>query len=282
MTLPFIKLHGCGNDYVYIDCFHNKVDNPEKLALTLSHRHFSIGGDGVILVCPSDIADARMRMFNNDGSEGKMCGNGIRCVAKFAYDNGLCNKEVMSIETLSGIKTIVLQIENGKAVGATVDMGAAILSPEQIPTTFSGDPVVSKPVTIGGKEWAITCVSMGNPHCVVFVDKDFDLWGFDIEKIGPTFENAPFFPERINTEFVKVLSPTSLEMRVWERGSGETWACGTGTCASVVAACLNGHCQKNTDVNVKLRGGSLTIRYTDSTVLMTGPAVEAFRGTVEI
>lgn len=282
MTLPFIKLHGCGNDYVYVDCFHNKVDNPEELAITLSHRHFSIGGDGVILVCPSDVADARMRMFNSDGSEGKMCGNGIRCVAKFAYDNDLCKKEVMTIETLSGIKTIRLQIENGKAVGATVDMGAAILDPALIPTTFSGEPVIARPVSIDGKEWAITCVSMGNPHCVVFVEDDFDLWSFDIEKIGPAFESAEFFPERVNTEFVKVISPTSLEMRVWERGSGETWACGTGTCASVVAACLSGHCQKDTDVSVKLRGGSLTIRYTDSTVLMTGPATEAFRGTVEV
>lgn len=282
MTLPFIKLHGCGNDYVYIDCFHNKVDNPEELAIALSHRHFSIGGDGVILVCPSDIADARMRMFNSDGSEGKMCGNGIRCVAKFAYDNDLCKKEVMTIETLSGIKVIRLQIENGKAFGATVDMGAAILDPALIPTTFSGEPVIARPVSIGGKEWAITCVSMGNPHCIVFVEEDFDLWSFDIEKIGPAFEHAEIFPERVNTEFVKVISPTSLEMRVWERGSGETWACGTGTCASVVAACLNGHCAKGTDVQVKLRGGSLVINYTDSTVLMTGPATEAFRGTVEI
>ncbi len=282
MTLLFIKMHGCGNDYIYVDCFHNTVENPEALAITLSHRHFSIGGDGVILVCPSDIADARMRMFNNDGSEGKMCGNGIRCVAKFVYDNNLCQKDVLTIETLSGVKTIKLVTENGKAIAATVDMGAAILAPEAIPTAFTGEPVIARPVEIDGKHYNITCVSMGNPHCVVFVDREFDLWGFDIEKIGSQFEHSPLFPERVNTEFVKVHSPDFMEMRVWERGSGETWACGTGTCASVVAACLNGYAEKDTDVRVKLRGGELVIRYTDETVFMTGPATEAFRGTVEI
>ncbi len=283
MKLPFTKMHGCGNDYVYVDCFHNDVPNPEELAVTLSHRRFSIGGDGVILVCPSDVADAKMRMFNNDGSEGKMCGNGIRCVAKFVYDKGISKKNPMKIETLSGIKEIALTVdENDLVKSATVDMGAPILNPNRIPARFEGDRAVNQTLTVDGKDYVVTAVSMGNPHCVTFVDSDFDLWGFDIEKIGPKFENHPAFPDRVNTEFVKVIAPDRLEMRVWERGSGETWACGTGTCATVVASCLCGHSPMNTPVRVKLRGGELVITYTDETVFMEGPAAVAFEGIVEI
>ena len=283
MKLDFIKMHGCGNDYIYIDCFKNDVEEPEKLAQILSDRHFSVGGDGVILVCPSDIADARMRMFNADGSEGKMCGNGVRCVAKFVYDNGLCRNDPMRIETLSGVKTIALTVENDEVIAATVDMGTPILRPSMIPVVTGDDlPIIGKKIAFPFGEYEISCVSMGNPHCVVFVQQDFDLWGFDIAALGPKFENAPMFPDRVNTEFVKVHDETRLEMRVWERGSGETLACGTGACATGVAACENGFCKKNTDVYVKLKGGELKIRYTGNTVLMTGNAVEAFRGTVEI
>ena len=283
MRLEFIKMHGCGNDYIYIDCFKNDVEEPEELARILSHRHFSIGGDGVILVCPSDVADARMRMFNADGSEGKMCGNGVRCVAKFVYDNGICRENPLRIETLSGVKTIDLTVENDLVTYATVDMGAPELRPSLIPVKAENDePIVGKSVQFPWGAYKITCVSMGNPHCVIFVPEDFDLWGFDIEKIGPQFENHEMFPERVNTEFVKKIDETHLEMRVWERGSGETWACGTGACATVVAAVENGICQKNSDVTVKLKGGELTVNYTGETVLMTGNAVEAFRGTVEI
>lgn len=283
MKLPFTKMHGCGNDYVYVDCFKNNVPNPEELAVILSHRRFSIGGDGVILVCPSDVADAKMRMFNNDGSEGKMCGNGIRCVAKFVYDKGISKKNPMKIETLSGIKEIALNVdENDLVKSATVDMGVPILTPAEIPARFDGDRAVNRTLTVDGIDYAVTAVSMGNPHCVIFVDDDFDLWGFDIEKIGPKFENHPAFPDRVNTEFVKVIAPDRLEMRVWERGSGETWACGTGTCATVVASCLCGHSKMNTPVRVKLRGGELVITYTDETVYMEGPATTAFEGVVEV
>ena len=282
MKLDFIKMHGCGNDYVYIDCFKHQIDDPSSLAIKLSERHFYIGGDGVILVCPSDVADARMRMFNADGSEGKMCGNGIRCVAKFVYDNGISKNNPMTIETAAGIKTIDLHVEDGKAVGATVDMGAPIFDTKLIPVVSDDNEIIGENLLVGGHNHKVTCVSMGNPHCVLFVPETFDLWNFEIESAGPRFEHDSIFPERVNTEFVKFVDPTHLEMRVWERGSGETWACGTGTCATVVAACANGLCEKNTDVKVKLRGGELTIRYTDDTVYMTGEAVEAFRGTVEV
>ena len=282
MKLDFIKMHGCGNDYVYIDCFNQKIDDPASLAIKLSNRHFYIGGDGVILVCPSEVADAKMRMFNADGSEGKMCGNGIRCVAKFVYDNGISKNNPMTIETLAGIKTITLEIKDGKAVGATVDMGAPIFDTKKVPVISEDDMIIGENLFVGGHNHKVTCVSMGNPHCVLFVPEGFDLWNFEIESAGPRFEHDSIFPERVNTEFVKFIDPTHLEMRVWERGSGETWACGTGTCATVVAACANGLCEKNTDIKVKLRGGELTIRYTDDTVYMTGEAVEAFRGTVDL
>ena len=284
MKLDFVKMHGTGNDYIYVDCFKNKEpDDPSALAVKLSNRHFYIGGDGVILVCPSDAADAKMRMFNADGSEGRMCGNGIRCVAKFVYDNDICKKETLRIETLSGIKTVRLHVMDGKVNSVTVDMGKPIFDPKLIPViTEDGMPIIGRRVMVGGHMHNVTCVSMGNPHCVLFVPEDFDLWNFDIVSAGPRFENDAIFPDRVNTEFVKYIDETHLDMRVWERGSGETWACGTGTCATVVAACETGRCRKGTDVTVKLLGGELVINYTDERVLMTGEATEAFRGRVEI
>lgn len=278
MKLNFTKMHGCGNDYIYFNCFEQNIDNPEELSVRLSDRHFGIGGDGIILICPSDVADARMRMFNADGSEGKMCGNGTRCIGKFMYDNGMVSKPEMTLETLSGIKLLKFQIEDGKVANVTVDMGAAILNPAEIPTRFEGEQAVSVPLEANGETYSVTCVSMGNPHCVLFVDEVDSL---DLEKIGPAFENHPMFPERTNTEFVRVIDDHTLQMRVWERGSGETWACGTGACAVAVAAVLNGICKKNEDILIHLRGGDLTIRYTDEAVFLTGSATKVFEGSIE-
>ena len=281
-TLHFTKMHGCGNDYVYFNCFDRMIDNPEGFALNLSDRHFGIGGDGVILVCRSKVADGRMRMFNLDGSEGRMCGNGIRCVAKFMRDNGLVDRDLMTIETLSGIIKVKLSRHYGEVNGATVDMGAAILDPVKIPCTLPADEngmVVNREVEIAGEKQNVTCVSMGNPHCIVFMNNIDDM---EIEKIGPQFEHDAIFPERVNTEFIKVIDDHTLKMRVWERGSGETFACGTGACAAVVAAVLNGYCPKNEEVTVMLRGGNLTIRYTDDTVYMTGEAVTVFEGDIRV
>ena len=281
MKLSFTKMHGCGNDYIYFNAFTQSIDNPEALSIRLSQRRKSIGGDGIILVCPSDRADAKMRIFNQDGSEAKMCGNGVRCVAKFVVDQGLVpgDRETVAIDTLSGVKQIRLLRENGQVVGATVDMAQAILTPKEIPVLLEGERVIGRPVEIGGKTWDITCVSMGNPHCVVFV-KDVD--SLNLEDLGPCFEKNPIFPEQVNTEFIRVLDPHTLQMRVWERGSGETWACGTGACAAAVAAVENGYCPKNEDITVHLVGGDLVIRYTEKTVYMTGEAVTAFEGEVEV
>lgn len=281
MKLSFTKMHGCGNDYIYFNAFTQSIDNPEALSIRLSQRRKSIGGDGIILVCPSDRADAKMRIFNQDGSEAKMCGNGVRCVAKFVVDQGLVpgDRETVAIDTLSGVKQIRLLRENGQVVGATVDMAQAILTPKEIPVLLEGDRVIGRPVEIGGKTWDVTCVSMGNPHCVVFV-KDVD--SLNLEELGPCFEKNPIFPEQVNTEFIRVLDPHTLQMRVWERGSGETWACGTGACAAAVAAVENGYCPKNEDITVHLVGGDLVIRYTEETVYMTGEAVTAFEGEVEV
>ena len=277
MGLKFTKMHGCGNDYIYFNCFETPVEHPEELSVRISDRHFGVGGDGIVLICPSDKADAKMRMFNIDGSEGKMCGNAIRCVGIYLYDNGIKRRNPLTIDTLSGIKTLRLNIgADGKVDSVQVDMGKAILKPEEIPVKLDGETVVARPVTIDGKDYQITCVSMGNPHCVVFTDTD--VAELPLEKIGPKFEFDPLFPERVNTEFINVIDKNTLKMRVWERGSGETLACGTGACASVVAACLNGFCKKNTDVTVRLVGGELVIRYTDEAVTMTGPATVAFTG----
>lgn len=278
MKIPFTKMHGCGNDYIYINCFEHEIDDPQTLSLQISDRHYGIGGDGIVLICPSDKADAKMRMFNIDGSEGKMCGNAIRCVAKYVYDNNIAAKEMLTIDTLSGIKTIELFIANGKMTSAKVDMGKAILEPALIPVQFNeSNPLINFPLQVEDKTYYITTVSMGNPHCVVFVD---DPVLVDLPLIGPKFEHLPFFPESVNTEFVSIENRHTIHMRVWERGSGETLACGTGACAAVVAAVLNGHCDKDSDITVKLLGGDLVIRYTDAGVYMTGPAVSVFNGEI--
>ena len=281
MKLRFTKMHGISNDYVYINTFDQKVDDLERLAIKLSDRRTGVGGDGIILVCPSEVADAKMRIFNADGSEGKMCGNGIRCVGKFIYDKGIvpAEKTTVTIETLSGIKTLELTVEDGKVKSARVDMGAAILNPRDIPVRYNGAKMVNAPLIVDGREWRVTAVSMGNPHCVTFID---DVDSLELEKIGPGFERHAAFPERVNTEFARVIDRNTLQMRVWERGSGETWACGTGACATVVAACENGMCDKGEDITVHLRGGDLVINYTDETVVMTGPAAIVFEGETEI
>jgi carbamoyl-phosphate synthase large subunit len=279
MKLEFTKMHGCGNDYIYINCFEREINCPESLSPALSDRHYGIGGDGVVLICKSDICDARMRMFNLDGSEGKMCGNAIRCVAKYLYDNGIVKKNPITIETLSGIKTIQVNTQNGLVCSAKVDMGKAELEPSKIPVRLPGQSIVNVPVEIGGETYHITCVSMGNPHAVVFCDEIDNL---NIGEIGPLFEYNELFPERVNTEFVKVIDRSTIKMRVWERGSGETLACGTGACAAAVAAVLNGYCDKGRDIRVLLLGGELIINYTDETVFMTGDCSKVFEGVVEI
>lgn len=279
MRYEFVKMEGCGNDYIYMDAFNQKIDDPSALSIKVSDEHFGIGSDGLILVAPSDVADGRMIMFNLDGSEGKMCGNGIRCVGKFLHDRLGVDKDIITIETKSGIKTLKMFCDEGSAYAARVDMGKAILKPSLIPVNIDGDVVIDRPLSIDDNEYNVTCVSMGNPHAVVFVDDVEDL---DLSSIGPKFEHDPVFPESVNTEFVKVIDPTHLRMRVWERGSGETWACGTGTCATVVAACLNGYCNKGEDVEVQLNGGKLVINYTDDTVFMTGPCHDICSGVIEI
>ena len=277
--MRFTKMHGAGNDYIYFDCFEETISAPNELAVRLSDRHFGIGGDGIVLICPSDIADAKMRMFNADGSEGKMCGNAIRCVGKYLYDNAIVKREEINIETLSGVKKLKLVIEGNTAVAARVDMGEAILNPKDIPVLLNGDSVIDRAVDINGTEYRVTCVGMGNPHCVVFVD---DTEVLDLPVIGRAFESHPLFPERVNTEFVQIIDRTHLKMRVWERGSGETLACGTGACATVVAAVLCGYCDKGAPTEVILRGGRLVIEYTDESVFMTGEAKKVFTGDIQI
>lgn len=281
LKLSFTKMHGCGNNYIYFNCFDQTVPDPSSLSVRLSEPHFGIGGDGIILISPSDKADAQMRIFNADGSEGKMCGNGIRCVGKYLYDNGMTDgRTTITVDTLSGVKTLELTVEDDKMVSARVDMGAAILKPTDIPVDLEGDTVIGAPIVVDEKVYHMTCVSMGNPHCVIFLDEDID--GLDLERIGPKFEHHMLFPERVNTEFVNVLPDGSLKMRVWERGSGETWACGTGACAVGVAAVLTGRATKGEDITVHLRGGDLTVRYTDQTVFMTGAATTVFKGEIEL
>ena len=272
-------MHGIGNDYIYFDCFEKELERPEEKAVQLSDRHFSVGGDGIILVCKSEIADGKMRMFNADGSEGKMCGNGIRCVGKFLYEIKGIQKDILTVETLSGIKTLYIEAQDGRVRSVTVDIGAAELTPERIPAKFSGKTAIDVQLQVNGVTEQLTCVSMGNPHCVIFGGDPYLL---DLEIIGPMYENHTVFPESVNTEFVRVLKRNEIQMRVWERGSGETWACGTGACAAAVASVLNGYCGKNEDILVHLRGGDLTVKYTDETVFMTGGAEFAFTGEVEI
>ncbi len=276
--MKFTKMHGIGNDYVYVNCCNEQVAHPEEVAKFVSDRHFGIGSDGLILIKPSQTADFEMAMYNADGSRGEMCGNGIRCVGKYVYDYGLTNKTNVKIETLAGTKDLDLTVENGKVSTVTVNMGAPELSPEKIPVDAQGTQAVNIPLEVGGRTYQMTCISMGNPHCVIFMEKD--VRELDLEKIGPSFERHPRFPKRINTEFVNVLGRDTLRMRVWERGSGETLACGTGACATAVAAVLNGRTGK--EVTVQLLGGSLSIRWEggDAPIYMTGPAATVFDGEV--
>lgn len=278
--MKFTKMHGLGNDYVYVNCFEEKIDNPPAVARFVSDRHFGIGSDGLIMINPSKTADFEMEMYNADGSRGEMCGNGIRCVAKYVYDNGMTDKEVITVETLSGIKTLQLAVSEGRVQAVTVDMGSPVLTPSQIPVKCEGDRMINQPVSIGGKEYYITCVSMGNPHAVVFTEEE--VTALNLEKIGPLFENHEIFPDRVNTEFIHVIDEKTIDMRVWERGSGETLACGTGACASVVACVLNHKTED--EVLVHLLGGDLEVRYDreKNTVLLTGPAEFICTGEIAI
>ena len=279
IRLRFTKMQGTGNDYIYFNCFDQKINNPEGLAVRFSDRRYGIGGDGVILICPSEIADARMRMFNADGSEGKMCGNGIRCIGKYLCDHNMVRGNTITIETLSGVKTLKVYRHDGENDVFKVDMGKAELSSELIPVSIDKPKVINEPVNIGGEEYNITCVSMGNPHAVVFCN---NVEKMNLEKIGPLFENSEIFPERVNTEFAKVIDSRTIEMRVWERGTGETWSCGTGACAVAVAAVENGLCRKGEPITVKLRGGNLEIEYTEDTVYLTGVAETIYEGEIEL
>lgn len=268
--MKFTKMHGIGNCYIYVNCFEETVENPQELAIKVSDVHFGIGADGLVMICPSDKADFKMRIFNADGSEAKMCGNASRCVGKYVYEEGLTNKKEVTLETLSGIKILKLEEKNGEIASVTVDMGKISLNPRDIPVLSDKDKFIDEPVEVGGKTVNITAVSVGNPHAVVFVENVDEL---DLEKIGPIFENHKLFPDRVNTEFIHVIDENTLKMRVWERGSGETWACGTGACASVAAAVENGYCKKDTEITVHLRGGDLKIVYqSDGHIIKRGPA----------
>uniref|UniRef100_UPI004056E673 diaminopimelate epimerase n=1 Tax=Agathobacter sp. TaxID=2021311 RepID=UPI004056E673 len=277
--MKFTKLHGCGNDYVYVNLFEQPLENPAEMSIKVSDRHFGIGSDGLITIGPSEIADFTMHIYNADGSEAEMCGNGVRCVGKYVYDHGLTDKTEVTVETGAGIKVLQLNVEGGKVKTVRVDMGEPAFSPEAIPVLAEGERVINAPILAGGKEWKMTCVSMGNPHAVIFTD---DVKSFPLETYGPLFEKHERFPKRTNTEFVQVVSGEEVIMRVWERGSAETWACGTGTCATVVACILNGLTERK--VLVHLLGGDLVIEWDEETnhVFMTGPATEVFSGTYNV
>ncbi|MBQ8148001.1 MAG: diaminopimelate epimerase [Lachnospiraceae bacterium] len=277
--MKFTKMEGLGNDYIYVNCLQETVENPKEFAIKYSDRHFGIGSDGLIMICPSEVADFRMDMYNADGSQSEMCGNGVRCVGKYVYDYGLTDKTTVSIETLAGIKYLDLTIENGKVSLITVDMGEPELIADKVPVLVDSEQAIDTPIVVNNKEYRMTCISMGNPHAVIFVDSVKDL---PMEEIGPLFENHSVFPNRTNTEFIEVLSDTEVNMRVWERGSGETLACGTGACASAVACVLN-HKTQNT-ITLHLLGGDLKVKWDRDTnkVYMTGPAKVVFDGEVEI
>ena len=274
----FAKMQGTGNDYIYFDCMTQLLDNPEALSVRFSDRHYGIGGDGIVEILPSKVADARMRMYNSDGTEGQMAGNAMRCVAKFLYDHDFVKKMEMTIETASGIKRVWLHKRNGEVQNVTVDMGKAVLTPAQIPVLLDGEKVVDRLIDVAGGV-RVTCVNVGNPHAVVFTD-NVDI--MDVAAVGFQIENSPLFPERVNVEFVRVLGENTLRLRTWERGNGETQACGTGACAAVVAAVENGLCRMNKDVTVKLLGGDLVIRVTEDSVYLTGDAATIYEGTVVV
>ena len=286
--MKFTKMHGCGNDYVYVDCTKEVIPNISETAIRVSDRHFGIGSDGLILIKASDVADFEMDMYNADGSRGKMCGNGIRCVAKYVYDHGLTDKTTITVNTLSGIKTLKLTVEDGKVSKVRVDMGEPELIPAQVPVKASvlgladdrREAIVAEPLEIKGRSYDITCVSMGNPHCITFIGED--VRNFPLEAVGPVFEKHELFPERVNTEFINVIDKDHLRMRVWERGSGETLACGTGACAVAVASYLNGFTGRSVDID--RLGGHLEVVYDEKTnhVFMTGPATEVFSGEIDL
>lgn len=277
--MKFTKMQGIGNDYVYVDCFEETVANPSEAAVKVSDRHFGIGSDGLVLIMPSEREDFRMRMFNADGSEAEMCGNAIRCVGKYVYDNGLTEQDTISVETLAGTKILKMDTENGEVKTVRVDMGEPILEPEEIPVIYGKERFVNEEVEVDGQVYSLTCVSMGNPHAVMYMKEIDDL---KIEEIGPKFEHHTIFPRRTNTEFVEVLDRKTLKMRVWERGAGETLACGTGACAVLVASVLNGLCERK--AVVKLLGGDLSIEWNaeDNHVYMTGPATKVFDGVIDL
>ena len=278
-TFKFSKMHGAGNDYIYVNCFEEKVENINETAKAVSDRHFGIGSDGLVLICPSDVADFRMDMYNSDGSQAEMCGNATRCVGKYVYDRGLTDKTQITLETLAGIKILDLNVKDGEVQTVRVNMGSPELVPKNIPIDSNLDRFISEDVEVDGKVYKVTGVSMGNPHAVTFID---DTDSLEIEKIGPKFENNEIFPDKVNTEFIQIIDKKTVKMRVWERGSGETFACGTGACASVVASVLNRLTENK--VTVKLLGGELEIEYNqdENTVYMTGPARVVFTGEYDI
>ncbi len=279
MKIPFVKMHGAGNDYVYVNGFSSRVPDPPAVSRAISPRRKGIGSDGLIILQPSDKAAVRMEMYNADGSRGEMCGNGIRCVGKLAYESGLTRDNPMRVETDSGVKLLELGLDAGRVTSVTVDMGAPILAPAEIPVKFDGDRVVEAPLVVDGETYAVTCVSMGNPHCVLFLP---EIASLDLERMGPKFEHHERFPKRINTEFIQLLSRGEMNFRVWERGSGETAACGTGACAAAVAGVLTGRTDRK--VLIHLAGGDLVIewRESDGHVTMQGDAVEVYRGEIEV
>ncbi len=277
--MKFVKMHGLGNDYVYADCLEKSVSDPSGTAVLISDRHFGIGSDGLVLILPSTSADYRMRMFNPDGTEAEMCGNAIRCVGKYLFDNGITESKNISIETMAGVKHLELYTECGKVKMVKVDMGVPVLDPSAIPVIAASRDFIARPLTIKGRKFYITCVSMGNPHAVIYVRSTDD---FPVGEYGPIIEKHKLFPNKTNVEFVQIISRTELKMRVWERGTGETMACGTGACAALVASVQNGYSER--EAKVRLAGGTLEInwRESDGRVFMTGPAVEVFRGEIEL
>ena len=282
MKINFLKMHGTGNDYIFIDCIKYQIilENIPTISIKLSNRHFGIGADGIVLILPSEVANIRMRMFNSDGSEGNMCGNAIRCIAKYAYEKKYIDNTHITIETLSGIKDLWVSEDQGKVTQVKVDMGKPIFDPKLIPVISTNKIILDEKIIIDGAIYNITCLSMGNPHCVVFVD---DLENLNLNRIGPMFENNIRFPNRINTEFVKIISKNEICMRVWERGSGETLSCGTGSCAAAVASILNKFCNYDSDILIHVIGGILTVNYKqDGNVYLKGPAEFIYEGTVEI
>lgn len=278
--MKFTKMHGLGNDYVYVNCFRENVENPSEVSKMVSDRHFGIGSDGLILIKPSDVADFRMDMYNADGSQAEMCGNGIRCVGKYVYDYGLTDKTSVSVETLAGIKYLDFQVEHGKVDQITVDMGKPELKAELVPVVSEQEQVINETIHAAGKDWKMTAVSMGNPHCVIFIEEP--VKDFPLEEVGPQFESHERFPKRVNTEFIQVLDRKTVNMRVWERGSGETMACGTGACASAVAAILCGYTED--EITLHLLGGDLKVRWDreEDRVYMTGPATVVFDGEIDL